>query len=267
MLKQSIGVILPKPNKNDYTQCASFRVIALMQTFLKIAERVVNNRLMDIVYKEGLYCINQMGSLPHRSTINAAVSLQHWIKDAQFAKRKVSSLFLDVKGGFDNVNHQKLISLLSESGNVPEYLTDWIQNFVASWEIALTYPGSPRRKHEMNKGIPQGSLLSPILFIIYVKKLHSVVNTNEFFTTSYVDDFQLTVTSNSWERNARKLEEKAAEVVALAQPMGLSFSIAKTELMHWRTRREEGPRSDSAVTIQKQTYNQRAGWSGGLATG
>ena len=59
-----------------------------------------------------------------------------------------------------------------------------------------------------------------------------VVNTNEFFTTLYVDDFQLTVASNSWERNARKLEEKAADMVALAQSMGLSLSIAKTELMH-----------------------------------
>jgi len=75
MLKESIGVILPKPNKNDYTDCSSFRVIALMQTFSKIAERVVNNRLMKIVYESGLYCINQTGSLPHRSTVDAAISL------------------------------------------------------------------------------------------------------------------------------------------------------------------------------------------------
>ena len=98
-------MILPKPNKSDYTDCASFRVIALMQTFSNIAERVVNNRLMNIAYKEGLYCINQTGSLPHRSTVDTAVSLQHWIKEAQFTKRMVSSLFLDVKGGFDNVDH------------------------------------------------------------------------------------------------------------------------------------------------------------------
>jgi len=93
MLKESIGVILPKPNKPDYTDCASFRVIVLMQTFSKIVERVVNNRLLTRAYSEGLSCIQQTGSLPHRSTVDAAVSLQHWIKEAQFAKKKVSSLF------------------------------------------------------------------------------------------------------------------------------------------------------------------------------
>lgn len=55
MLKESIGVILPKPNKTNYMDCASFRVIVLMQTFCKIAERIINNKLMAIAYNKGLY--------------------------------------------------------------------------------------------------------------------------------------------------------------------------------------------------------------------
>jgi len=74
-------VKLPKPNKDHYTDCASFRVIALMQTFSKIAERVVASRLTDIAYKEGLYSINQTGSLPYRSMVDTTISLQHWIKE------------------------------------------------------------------------------------------------------------------------------------------------------------------------------------------
>jgi len=58
MLKESTGIILPKPGKKDYTDCASFRVIALMQTFSKIVERIVNKRLIAIAYKEDMYCIN-----------------------------------------------------------------------------------------------------------------------------------------------------------------------------------------------------------------
>ena len=147
--------------------------------------------------------------------------------------------------------------MLTENGNVLDYLTDWIQNFVATREITLAYPGSPRRRHEVNKGILHGgSPLSALLFVIYVKKLHSVVTSNEFFMTSYVDDFQLTVASSSWERNARKLEKKASVMMALAQFLGLSFSIAKTELIHRRTRREKGPRSDSSVTIQAHMVQQ-----------
>ena len=127
MLKEATGVILPKPNKDNYTDCASFRVIALMQRLSKIAERVVAGRLTRIAYEKGLYSINQTGSLPHRSTVDAAVSLQHWIKEAQFARKKASSVFLDLKGGFDNVDYWKLMERLEGPIVVPEYLTNWIQ--------------------------------------------------------------------------------------------------------------------------------------------
>ena len=68
-------MILPKPNKNNYMDYASFRIITLMQIFSKIAERVINNQLLEITYKEDLYCINYMCSLPYRSTVDTAVSL------------------------------------------------------------------------------------------------------------------------------------------------------------------------------------------------
>jgi len=179
VLKMSTGVILPKPNKQDYNDCASFRVIALMQTFSKIAEWVVNTRLMDIAYKEGMYCINQTGSLPQRSTVDAVMSLQHWIKEAQFAKEKVSTIFLDVKGGFDNVDHSKLMGKLESNGKVPAYMVKWIHSFLTTRKIMLVYPGSPRRSHEVDKGIPQGSPLSPLLFIIYFRSLHPAGNMRE----------------------------------------------------------------------------------------
>jgi len=126
MVKESTGVTLPKPNTPHYMERASIRVTGLMQTLSKIVEKVVNNFLLTIPYAEGLYCINQIGSLPHRSTVDAVVSVQLWIKEAQFAKNKVSSLFLDVKGGFDKIDHPKLLDRLSGNDKVPYYLIDWI---------------------------------------------------------------------------------------------------------------------------------------------
>ena len=257
-LKGSLGIILPKPNKKDYTDCASFRVIALMQTFSKITERIINKRLMAIAYKTGLYCINQTGSLPQWSTTDAVVSLSNWIKEAQFAKQKVSTVFLEVKGGFDNVNHQKLLDILTSKEEVPNYITNWISNFISSREVSLVYPGSPRRADQVKIGIPQGSPLSPLLFIIYVKKLHLEVDSEKFFTSSYVDDFQITSASSSWYRNTKLLEEKVVEMNAIAASLGLSFSIAKTELMHWRTAREKGDRSECNMLVQSHVVQPAA---------
>jgi len=104
---------------------------------------------------------------------------------------------LDAKGGFDNVDHRKLLGILAETGEVPNYLTDWIQNFITSRNISLAYPRSPQREQQVDKGILQGSPQSPLLFVIYIKKRYSAVNMNKFFTTSYVDNFQIRVASTS----------------------------------------------------------------------
>ena len=155
-----------------------------------------------------------------------------------------------MKGGFDNIDHRKLIERISANDKVPEYLTDWIQNFITTRNITLAYPGGPRRTHTVNRGIPQGPPLSPLLFVIYVKLLHLAGEPTELFTTSYVNDFQFTVASNSWERNAQLLEEKAQEMMVMAQSLGLSFSMSKTDLMPWRKRREKGAKSEAIVTVQ-----------------
>ena len=161
MLKESIGVILRKPGKKDYTDCKSFRVIALMQTFLKIVEWIVHQRLITIAYKTDMYCINQTESLPQRSMVDAAMSLNYWIRESQAVRKKVSSVFLDIKGGFNNVNHNKLLDILSTDQNVPVCLVDWISNIIHTREIVLAYPGSLRTQQKVNKGIPQGSPLLP----------------------------------------------------------------------------------------------------------
>jgi len=141
ILQMSTGIIVPKPNKQDYTNCASFRVITLIQTFSKIIEQIVNTRLMDIAYKEYMYCINQTGSVPKRSTVDAVMSLQHLIKEAQFAKQKMSTIFLDAKGGFDNIDHSKLMGKLKSNGRVPAYILKWIHSFVRDQKCHVGIPG------------------------------------------------------------------------------------------------------------------------------
>jgi len=117
---------------------------------------------MTIAYKRDMYCINQMWSLPQRSTLDAALSLNHCIRKYQFAGKKVSSVFLYMKGGFDNVNHKKPFDQLGTDGRVREYLVNWRFNFIYVREIALAYPGSARTQNKLDKDIPQCSPLSPL---------------------------------------------------------------------------------------------------------
>jgi len=78
-LKDSVGILLPKPAKGDYDAFASYRVIELMQTFSKIAERIINQSVIKFAKANNPYSTRQTGSLPQRSTFDARISLKHWV--------------------------------------------------------------------------------------------------------------------------------------------------------------------------------------------
>jgi len=196
-LKDSLGILLPKPAKGDYNAFVSYRVIALMQTFLKIAERIINQRLIKFVKLNGLYSVWQTGSLLQRVTFDAGIILRHWVQEAQAASLKCSTMFLDIKGGFDNVDHFTLLRRL-QTRDVPGYIVKWISNFISCRQCAIIFPGSPREMKGINTGIPQGLSLSPILFVIYVEPLHTCIGPSRQFISSYIDDIQITVSSNCW---------------------------------------------------------------------
>jgi len=230
-LKDSLGILLPKPSKGNYNAFASYRVIARMQTFSKIAERIINQPLIKLAKASGLYSIGPTRSLPQRATFDTGISLKHWVQEAQTAGLKASTMFLDIQGGFDNVDHSILLQRL-RSKDTPVFMTRWISNFIAYRQCAIIFPGSPRNMKGINTGIPQGSPLSRILFVIYVEPFHSFLDPTRELSISYVDDIQITVSPLSWRTNTRLLEEAYRRIKAAASAIGLSFSTHKTDLMH-----------------------------------
>jgi len=130
LLKDSLGILLPKPAKGDYDAFASYRVIVLMQTFSKIAQMIINQRLIKFAKPNGPHPPRQTGSLRQRATFDAGISLRHWVQEAQAACLKARTMFLDIKGGFDKVDHSTLLQRL-QTRDVLEYMVKWISNFIS----------------------------------------------------------------------------------------------------------------------------------------
>ena len=246
MLKKSLGIVLPKPGKKDYNDTSSYRIIALLPTLSKILERIVAFRLLPLAQASGLIHPNQCGSLPGLSTSDAVAALRHDIGTAHRRGLRASTLLLDVKGGFDNVHPSKLSQILRRAG-IPRHLRAWITSFLTDRQVALIFQGGPRDFLSVFMGTPQGSPLSPLLFLIYVSGFHEERAGGVVF--SYVDDFAVTVFSRSYHTNARRLERWATLLIAKAATLKLSFSLPKTDLIHWRTIQQAGPRSKDTVTM------------------
>ena len=140
-LKSSNGVVLDKPGKPCYESPSSFRIIVLIRTISKILERIIAARVLAAAGLRGLLHPNQCGSLPGLSTYDACLTLTNDVKTLQRPRLKVSSLFLDIKAGFDNVDNNTLARILREGG-IPSYLVSWVSSFLGERSCTLIFQGA-----------------------------------------------------------------------------------------------------------------------------
>ena len=262
-LKAAEGVVLEKPGKAAYDTPASYRVIVLLETLSKILERLFANRLSVQAREIGMLHPNQCGSLPGVSSFHAAAALTHEVATAHKLKLKASSLLLDIKGGFDNVRPDSLTGMLRERGVSP-YIVSWVRTFLAGRSCRLRFQGAPNSFVKVAVGTPQGSPGSPLLFVLYVAPLHK--GTSTAFTVSFVNDLAVTSVSSSHRHNIQLLQARFRRLSHKAAKLGLSFSVPKTELIHWRTPRTAPPPIASPATLMAVSSPPKTRL-GGLATG
>ena len=237
-MKMAIGVGLDKPGKPSYDSPSSFHIIVLLQTISKILERIVASRLSAIARYVGLLHRNQCDSLPSLSSFDACTALTDTVRTLQRPAPKVSSLLLDIKGSFDNVDAHILCSSLRSKG-VNHYLISWVRSFLTGRTCRLLCQGSPRIFSSICFGTPQGSPVSPLLFIIHVAPLD--IPLDRGLVLSYVDDFSLTVSCPSYRTNSRSLQAAFGLIRAIAHSRKVDFSFPKTELIQRRTPLQRDP--------------------------
>ena len=110
-------------------------------------------RLSAIAKSRGLLHPNQCGSLPGLSLADACLALTHEIKTLQRPRLQVSTLFLDIKAGFDNVNASTLGARLLAT-HVPSYMVDWVSSFLSERTCTLVFQGSPNISSIVSVGTP-----------------------------------------------------------------------------------------------------------------
>jgi len=260
-LKKANGIVLDKPGKPDYRTPSSFRIIVLLKTVSKILERLSALQRAAAACSLGLLHPNQCRSLAGLGCFDAVATLSHEVRLLQAASLKVSTLFLDVKGGFDNVCGNKLAGMLTKEG-VSTYLVAWIKSFLSKRQCRLIFQGAPKVFCPVAVGIPQGSPISPLLFVLYIASLHPSIP--QGLAISYVDELTLTVGSDSVWSNIRILQHFFCVIQTQGADLEVTFSGPKTELIHWRTLKDRPDVSFAPIVINDMLFSpsQAVRWLG-----
>ena len=144
-----------------------------------------------------------------------------------------------------------LLTQLRRKGVSP-YLVQWVGSFLRDRTCRLTFQGSPRLFAPVSVVAPQGSPISPLLFVIYVSSLHLEIPRS--LIISNVDDFAVTVASPSNRTNIRPLQKSFSALERKASPINIDFSVPKTELIHRRTTRSNEPLCSLPVQLEGQLF-------------
>ncbi len=211
--KQATRAILKKPSKPDYSIPKAYRVISLLNCLGKVSERILAQRLAYLAETTSLLHDSQIGGRLKKSAIDAALLLSNEVELNKRSKLKSTTLFLDVKGAFDHVSKNQLLRTLQQL-RLPLNLIDWVKSFLSDRVLRLSFDNQTEQFSDIKTGIPQGSPISPILFLIYIRNLFTDRNVTFI---SYIDDISLTTTSNSLKRNVKVLERAVTSLYRLAE--------------------------------------------------
>ena len=158
--------MLIKPNKPP-SQTASYRPISLLNAIMKLFERVIEKRLRKHLQDNGFFSKYQSGFRKSKSTNNHLFRISQTIMESFNRGEHVIAVFLDVEKAFDNILHNGLRYKIYQL-DLPTKLSRWLPDFLVGRVIQVKTEGFLSPKVYPKAGVPQGSNLSPLLFLIYV---------------------------------------------------------------------------------------------------
>ncbi|GCB25873.1 RNA-directed DNA polymerase from mobile element jockey [Aspergillus awamori] len=246
---------LKKPNKENYTIAKAWRPISLLATLGKILESVVAERISHAVETYGLLPTSHFGARKQRSAEQALVLLQEQIYAAWRGRRVVSLISFDVKGAYNGVCKERLLQRMKARG-IPEDLLRWVEAFCSERTATIQINGQLSEIHSLPQaGLPQGSPLSPILFLFFNADLVQRQIDSQGGAIAFVDDFTGWVTGPSAQSNREGTEAIINEALDWEKRSGATFEADKTAIIHFTPKAYKSDRGP--FTIKGQTVEPK----------
>jgi hypothetical protein len=222
------AIVLPlhKVGK-DPTIPSSYRPISLTNTIGKFLERIITNRLIWILEKHNLLSPYQSGFRSNRSTLDNIIKLYDTIIKGFCCNESTLGVFIDFEKAFDMVWKDGLIIKLQKIG-ISGNILDYIKNFLTNRTFQVKIANSLSDVHHLQNGTPQGSIISPLLFLVMINDFPNNPATN---LSLFADDSAIYKASTNLKFLEKSLQKHLSEIENWCNRWGFKISTSKTTVV------------------------------------
>ena len=246
-----IAKICPIFKSNDKTDVSNYRPISLLTSFSKIFEKVIYTRLASYLEYNGILDNAQYGFRKNHSTYMPLLDLYDKITNASENKEYAIGIFVDLSKAFDTINHTILVNKLSRYG-IRGVALDLVTSYLSNRKQFVTFKGINSSMRTITCGVPQGSVLGPLLFLIFI---NDIVNSSRLLHfILFADDTNLFYSCKSLELLLTTVNDELSNLAVWFRANKLSLNISKTNYIIFGSKHL--PSADLIVKIDEVLLTQ-----------
>ena len=223
------AVIKPIHKKDSEDEISNYRPISILPTLSKVFERSAVDQLVYYLEQHNLISPNQHAYRKKYSTITCLTEVVNYIYSLLDKSRRTAIASLDLSKAFDSICHTRLLKKLRKLG-LQENPVMWINSYLTGRKQVTKFKKFTSDETIISSGIPQGSILGPLLFLCFTNDLAKEFE-GKCKIVSYADDTQLIIDA----KNINQLKTKIEEVITIAQNWycknSMQNNIGKTEVL------------------------------------
>ena len=226
-----LAKIIPLFKSKDPSMFSNYRPISLLSVFSKILEKVMYDRLYNYLIKFEILHLYQFGFQKNKSTYMALICLIDKLTEALEEGKLAIGIFIDFQKAFDTVDHTILLDKLFHYG-IRGIAHDWLKSYLSERKQYIEFNGVQSKVLNVNCGVPQGSNLGPLLFLIYINDL--AFASPELFAVLFADNSNFFYTDKNPDSLICKVNNELKHIVSWLNANKMSLNVDKTHYIIFR---------------------------------